>query len=268
MSTLPSTQPKLGKLFSRTNANPPIASPSLSSTDDKTPSSSRSPLASATSKSKQVVRKTSKLFSPNESTTEDSQDRSDDESLFDTPVIVEPPQTVVDHGHSIARRQRLSDRPLSMATVNDVDYSGPSAPGRFSDFPSRLSGWFSHNFTASTTDLSPANTHTQPTLSPSPKHKASGLLSAARQSKNSFDRAMRYILDPDAHPDKTSEPIWLMGFSHSGQDPPSPDRLTISPGHSGHRRDSTDSSTLARDLNHRISYLFYNQFDQLGRSSR
>ena len=55
-------------------------------------------------------------------------------------------------------------------------------------------------------------------LSPRPKTKAS-LLAAAKHGKGRFDKAMRYILDSDATPDRCTDPIWLLGLQHPGYDP-------------------------------------------------
>jgi cysteine protease ATG4 len=48
------------------------------------------------------------------------------------------------------------------------------------------------------------------------------LLAAAKHGKGHLDKAMRYLLDSDATPDKCTDPIWLLGVQHPGYEPPVP----------------------------------------------
>lgn len=120
----------------------------------------------------------------------------------------------------------------------------------------RLSGWFNHTFNTSANDLSlphilqRSTSPTNLTLPTSPDRrllqngginsnidarsgsstegsnsnkggggKVHGLLTAARTGKGHLDRAMRYILDTDAAPDRCTSPIWVLGVEHPGFSP-------------------------------------------------
>ena len=82
------------------------------------------------------------------------------------------------------------------------------------DKPNRLSGWFRHTFSSS--DLSALLAH-QPQ-----KSAKNPFLVAAKHGKGHLDKAMRYLLDSDAVPDKSTQPIWLLGVRHPGYQPPPP----------------------------------------------
>ncbi|KIP05763.1 hypothetical protein PHLGIDRAFT_107790 [Phlebiopsis gigantea 11061_1 CR5-6] len=128
----------------------------------------------------------------------------------DTPVIVEPV--------NIPRPRTRSDRPLS--DNYSVSYYPSSSANRITDLPSRLSGWFSHTFSTSSTDLSlPQLLSQQHLTSTSPKGKGSALLTAAKHGKGHLDKAMRYLLDSDAVPDNCADSIWLLGVEHPGYEP-------------------------------------------------
>lgn len=156
------------------------------------------------------------------------------------PTIVEP---------VLSRSRFTSSEPRPTSTISDNGsynggYSSASSSSRISDLPSRLSGWISHTLTGSSTDLSLPSILSQSqsgAASVSPKSKASSLLTAARHGKGHLDKAMRYILDSDAQPDKCPDPIWVMGVLHPGYEPPpaltQPSPSTPSPV----RRDSSDS---------------------------
>ncbi|KAI0668752.1 peptidase family C54-domain-containing protein [Trametes maxima] len=150
----------------------------------------------------------------------------------ETPVIVEPV--------NIPRPRTRSERPAS-DNYPSVPYYSPGSNSRISDLPTRLSGWFAHTFSSSSTDLTLPSLLSQQHLnaSVSPKGKGSALLTAARHGKGHLDKAMRYLLDSDATPDKCPEPIWLLGVQHPGYEPPPPPApdLAASPG----RRNSSDS---------------------------
>lgn len=162
----------------------------------------------------------------------------------ETPVIVEPV--------NIPRSRTRSDRPGS----SDMQYNGaslyaPSSPSssRMSDLPTRLSGWFAHTFnSSSTTDLSLPTIlshHSTPNAGApgtSPQNKVSGtaaLLNAAKHGKGHIDKAMRYLLDSDATPDKCTDVIWLLGVQHPGYEPPPPSAYPAPS--AGGRRSSVDS---------------------------
>jgi len=132
-----------------------------------------------------------------------------------------------------------------------------SSPSRASDIPSRLSGWFAHTFSSSSTDLSLPSLLSQShhsgytsasTPSPSSPSRtrlggASALLTAAKHGKGHLDKAVRYLMDSDSTPDKSTEPIWLLGVQHPGYEPPPPpSAMPPPPPGSGHnRRGSLDS---------------------------
>ena len=156
----------------------------------------------------------------------------DDDGPDEPPVIVEP--------SSVPRPRTRSDRPLS-DNYPSVQYYSPNSNARLTDLPTRLSGWFAHTFSSSSTDLSLPSLLSQQHLSSSvsPKGKGSALLTAARQGKGHLDKAMRYLLDSDALPDKCPEPIWLLGVMHPGYEPPPPPAPDLAKSPS--KRNSTDS---------------------------
>lgn len=135
------------------------------------------------------------------------------------PVIVEP---------STLPRQRIrQERPIS--DVGGLYQSTPNS--KISDLPTRLSGWFSHTFSTSSNDLTlPVILSQQAHISGSstlpvgsPKGKgANSLLIAAKHGKGHLDKAMRYLLDSDATPDRCTDPIWLLGLKNPGYEPPEP----------------------------------------------
>ncbi|KAJ3776030.1 hypothetical protein FB446DRAFT_348957 [Lentinula raphanica] len=137
-----------------------------------------------------------------------------EEPLQETPVIVEPVPIP-------SPRQR--NRPLSSETSHST-----SPSSRMGDLPTRLSGWFSHTFSTSSTDLTLPNIVSQSnsvstgsTSSPRTRMTgASALLTAAKHGKGHLDKAMRYLLDSDATPDKCTDPIWILGVQHPGYEPP------------------------------------------------
>ncbi|KAH7104204.1 peptidase family C54-domain-containing protein [Auriculariales sp. MPI-PUGE-AT-0066] len=170
------------------------------------------------------------------------------------PTIVEPASpstsnTSSDQSQTHGRARPRTERPH---TADLSGYTSTGSNSRISDIPSRLSGWFSHTFTGSTTDLSlPGLLAQSAAVSqsvPSPKSKASGLLTAARTGKGHLDKAMRYLLDSDATPDKSNDPIWILGVAHPGWEaqpsPPPAPRPTL------HRRNSTDSRSDSSRTHH------------------
>jgi cysteine protease ATG4 len=127
-------------------------------------------------------------------------------SMDEPPVIIEPVP--------VPRARTRSERAAS--DISPSSYSPTSTGNRIGDLPTRLSGWFSHTFSTSSTDLSLPSLLSQS----SPKAKASSLLTAAKHGKGHLDKAVRYLLDSDATPDKCTEPIWLLGVQHPGYEPP------------------------------------------------
>ncbi|KAI0757764.1 peptidase family C54-domain-containing protein [Daedaleopsis nitida] len=230
--------PKLPKFLSKANRDrsksmvDPAGSPTPSS------SSSSSPVIPETPKHKKHNRRGSMFRDSGSRRHSQDVDLADlpndgDDIPDEPPVIVEPA--------TVPRPRTRSERPLS-DNYPSVQYYSPGSNTRISDLPTRLSGWFAHTFSSSSADLSlPSLLSQQQHLSAtvSPKGKGSALLTAARTGKGHLDKAMRYLLDSDATPDKCPEPIWLLGVQHPGYEPPplsAPDLLG-SPG----RRSSADS---------------------------
>ncbi|KAF9443163.1 hypothetical protein P691DRAFT_764542 [Macrolepiota fuliginosa MF-IS2] len=126
----------------------------------------------------------------------------------------------------LGRREKESDveeapvlvEPVAIPRGRSAADGTDSSSTRIGDLPTRLSGWLSHTFSSSTTDLSLNTILAQS----SPKSKASALLTVAKHGKGHIDKAMRYLLDSDAMPDKSTDPIWLLGVQHPGYEPPSP----------------------------------------------
>ncbi|KAJ7171540.1 cysteine protease required for autophagy [Mycena filopes] len=143
--------------------------------------------------------------------------------------------------YATARPRTRSERHFSASTPPSSSSSGhghgdltlartPSRLGADGALATRLSGWFAH-LAGSTSDLSLTST-----LSTSISHAASLATSASRKtpaspSSNSkggrggsggggkpslLDKAMRYLVDGDAAPDRSTEEIWLMGVKLPG----------------------------------------------------
>ncbi|KAJ3994753.1 cysteine protease [Lentinula boryana] len=167
-----------------------------------------------------------------------------EEPIQETPVIVEPVPIP-------SPRQR--NRPPSLETSHST-----SPSSRMGDFPTRLSGWFSHTFSTSSTDLSlptllaqSNSVSTGSTSSPRRLTGASALLTAAKHGKGHLDKAMRYLLDSDAMPDKCTDPIWILGVQHPGYEPPpvqSQPPPSSYPGGTLGRRGSPPSSSPSQSL--------------------
>ncbi|KIJ63953.1 hypothetical protein HYDPIDRAFT_112441 [Hydnomerulius pinastri MD-312] len=177
-------------------------------------------------------------------------DSEQEDSFDEPPVIVEPAE--------MPRARTRSDRPLS--TISDMHPSvsmySSSSSTRISDLPTRLTGWLSHTFSSSSTDLtlpsllSQAHVTTQGTSSP--KGKSNALLTAAKHGKGHLDRAMRFLMDSDSTPDKCAEPIWLLGVQHPGYEPPPPPtpgrRASVESRRSPSFRSNTSSSATVSEL--------------------
>ncbi|OCH89815.1 hypothetical protein OBBRIDRAFT_793889 [Obba rivulosa] len=204
---------------------------------DPNASASSSLASSSSSSSNQVAEssKTSRKIAKKGSSKEEKRRQSQDTDSFEhanggedhadaePPVIVEPV--------NIPRPRTRSERPLSDNYPSVAFYPSSSSGTRLTDLPTRLSGWFSHTFSTSSTDLSlPSLISQQHMSASSPKGKGSALLTAARHSKGHIDKAMRYLLDSDAMPDKCTDPIWLLGVEHPGYEPqPPPSSAANSP---------------------------------------
>ncbi|KAJ7245089.1 hypothetical protein C8J57DRAFT_1191054 [Mycena rebaudengoi] len=125
--------------------------------------------------------------------------------------------------YGTARPRTRSERHFSAGAT--VGYSASAAP----DMPAlartpsrlqegvatRLSGWFAH-LSGSTADLSSSlsgslsgSTSTGSTAHPPAVHTGGGKTSL-------LDKAVRYLLDGDAAPDRSPEPIWLLGREMPG----------------------------------------------------
>ncbi|PPQ74689.1 hypothetical protein CVT24_003767 [Panaeolus cyanescens] len=151
------------------------------------------------------------------------------------PVIVEPV--------AIPRSRTRSER-HSGADSHSLPalYSSTSSNSRIGDLPTRLSGWFSH-LSNSSSDLSlPALLAQQ--SSPKSNRGPSALLIAAKNGKGHLDKAMRYLLDSDATPDKCTDPIWLLGVQHPGYEPSNTPISPTTPQHPGMKRVSGGSPPL------------------------
>ncbi|KAG8925659.1 Cysteine protease atg4 [Tulasnella sp. 418] len=256
---------KINKLFSRTSNR--SSSSSAASSDHRTTSASKSTWPPSGRRPSSTQEETPEEVAVASSSTDEVNGASGD-GVFESPVIVEPPTPQmsalrIGTGAGSTRRHTHTyyDRPYSVVDLPPSSYNSPTAATpRLADFPSRLSGWFS-NLAGSSTDLSQLMHQSGQSIPPptptalaqnsmSPKHKASGIFtSAARHGKGGLEKAVRYLLDSDAQPDKCTDPIWLMGVCHPGYDPSqqviTPASLPVGTG-GGHRRDSTESSFFGR----------------------
>ncbi|KAH7890285.1 cysteine protease required for autophagy [Phlebopus sp. FC_14] len=229
------------------------SSTSVASSDSSTRTSSKSssPLSHNYSNSKKMSRFGGGNSKDDKNSVAEGDSEMED-SFDEAPVIIEPAD--------MPRARTRSERPLS--TISDVHPSvsmySSSSSARISDLPTRLTGWLSHTFSSSSTDL------TLPTLlsqshaasaTSSPKGKSSALLTAAKHGKGHLDRAMRFLMDSDATPDKCSEPIWLLGVQHPGYEPPPPPptpgrRASTESRRSPSFRSNTSSSATVSELSH------------------
>ncbi|TCD62527.1 Cysteine protease atg4 [Steccherinum ochraceum] len=166
-------------------------------------------------------------FDPDSSIREDSVQE-------DPPVIVEPV--------NIPRPRTRSDRPLSDNYPSSNYYPSSSSGTRIADLPTRLSGWFSHTFSTSATDLTLPALLSQQQLAAnnSPKGKTNALLTAAKHGQGHLSKAMRFLLDSDATPDNCPDSIWILGLEHPGYEPSSPSSY-LPPGTGTLRRGSINS---------------------------
>jgi len=180
------------------------------------------------------ARKAAEISSPNDNYTATNNGNTSVD-MDEPPVIVEPV--------SIPRPRTRSERPANSAPEpNHIPtlYSSTSSTSRIGDLPTRLSGWFTHTFSTSSSDLSLPNLIQQN----SPKGKGpSALLTAAKNGKGHLDKAMRYLLDSDATPDKCTDPIWLLGVQHPGYEPPLPLLPNVVQTNSGGRRGSVSPNS-------------------------
>ncbi|PVF96248.1 hypothetical protein CPB86DRAFT_517751 [Serendipita vermifera] len=237
-----------------------------STTDGATMSTSETPSRA----SRILGKKGSKLFSRNRDEDTVSPPMANDTNSTSAPIPISDPPVIIEPPSNSKPRPRPprpstagdnSSPRLGINTSNSGALSGSSSTRNLGDLPSRLSGWFSHTFSGSSTDLSLPNILSQSNLSPtqmlagSPRTKTSHpLLTAARHGKDHLDKAMRYLLDSDAQPDRSVDKIWVLGVEHPGYEPPPPPSSTpqafvssppssalVPPQKKGHRRDSTSS---------------------------
>lgn len=178
--------------------------------------------------------------------------------ISDPPVIIEPSPI------NIPRSRTRSERPLNSTSdmpPHTTLYASTSSTSRIGDLPTRLSGWFSSTFSTSSNDLSLPTLLSQAAVSPKGR-SGSALLTAAKHGKGHLDKAVRYLLDSDATPDKCTDPIWLLGVHHPGYEPPPPsppNTLTNSTpnrrnsGSPPSLRSSTSSMSNASDLSTTMS---------------
>ena len=142
----------------------------------------------------------------------------------------------------LARSRTRSERPRSTAselTHSHSLYSSPSS-SKLSDLPTRISGWFNHTFSASTTDLSLSNilSHSHSaSAGSSPKVRLPATFFTAMPA-----RAVRYIFDTDSAPDKSADPIWLLGIQHPGYEHP-PHQPTTTPSSPAGKKSSRNSDS-------------------------
>ncbi|KAG9311154.1 cysteine protease required for autophagy [Chiua virens] len=194
-----------------------LTDPAATDSSTSIASSSSSSHTSPTSSAAHLGARKNRSGHEDKSATMD-EDSEHEDSVEEIPVIVESSDS--------PRSRTWNDRPLS--AISDIRpsvsmYTPSSA--RISDLPTRLSGWFSHTFSSSSTDLSLPNILSQSHMS-SPKSKPNPLLTAAKHGKGHLDRAMRFLLDSDSTPDKCTDPIWLLGVQHPGyESPPAPTPL-------------------------------------------
>ncbi|KAG6915804.1 hypothetical protein DXG01_009768 [Tephrocybe rancida] len=126
----------------------------------------------------------------------------------------------------------------------------PTSSSRIGDLPTCLSGWFSHTFSTSSTDLSLPSLLSHSALGlgmdgAGPPKRAAGaaaLLAASKHGKGHLDKAMCYLLDSDATPDKCMDPIWRLGVRHGGWEPPLRAIPSVVPSNANSNSNSLSSS--------------------------
>ncbi|KAF9043299.1 peptidase family C54-domain-containing protein [Panaeolus papilionaceus] len=165
----------------------------------------------------------------------------DHNSSFTSAEVDEPP--VIVEPVSIPRSRTRSERHSGADSQSlPALYSSTSSTSRIGDLPTRLSGWFSH-LSNSSSDLSlPALLAQQ--SSPKSNRGPSALLIAAKNGRGHLDKAMRYLLDSDATPDKCTDPIWLLGVQHPGYEPSDTPISPTTPHHPALKRASAGSPPL------------------------
>ncbi|KAG6905650.1 hypothetical protein DXG01_001444 [Tephrocybe rancida] len=180
----------------------------------------------------------------------------------ETPVIVEPvtiprPHRPTGSGASSPTSpvSPTSSPPPNRPHLTSLYASTPSSSSsssRIGDLPTRLSGWFSHTFSTSSTDLSLPSLLSHSASgsgmggagSPKRATGAAALLAAAKHGKGHLDKAMRYLLDSDATPDRCEDPIWILGVRHGGWEPPLPTIPSVVPSNSNSNSLSSSSRSL------------------------
>ncbi|KAG6901954.1 hypothetical protein C0995_006364 [Termitomyces sp. Mi166 len=107
-----------------------------------------------------------------------------------------------------ARRLPASQTSTHVSRAGSPTLSAPAQPTS----PSPL--------LASTSSASSTPRDVSPGTSTKRSVGASALLAAVKHGKGHLDKAMRYLLDSDAMPDKCMDPIWILGIKHPGWEPP------------------------------------------------
>ncbi|KAG8836292.1 Cysteine protease atg4 [Serendipita sp. 399] len=220
--------------------------------------------------SKILGKKGSKLFSRNHrdenvengSVANDPNSKAASAGITDPPVIIEPPSNSKPRSRpprpSNAGESANMTSPSASSSSNPAPSTSPSMRN-LGDLSARISGIFSH-LTGSSTDvslpdiISRSNLSSGQLLAGSPKAKTAHPLITA--GKDQIGKAMRYIMDSDAQPDKSTEKIWVLGVEHPGYEPPPPPSSTpaalvpsfptgtlVPPNKTLHRRDSIESKS-------------------------
>lgn len=175
-----------------------------------------------------------------------TRDRSRSTTDSDPDLQTPPSDATLDStpfGPPLARSRTRTERPRSMAselTHSHSLYSSPSS-SKLSDLPTRISGWFNHTFSSSTTDLSLSNilSHSHSaSAGSSPKVRLPATFFTAMPA-----RAVRYIFDTDSSPDKSADPIWLLGIQHPGYDHPPPQLPNATPPSPAGKKSSRNSDS-------------------------
>jgi cysteine protease ATG4 len=186
-------------------------------------------------------------------------DDFDDDGDDEPPVVIDP---------ALLSPSAPTPRARARAERVQPSLSAYGSPGKIAELPTRLSGWFSHAFGGSATDLSlpallqqhasssvPTSSVSSPASSRA-RAAPNALLVAAKHGKGHLDKAMRYLLDSDATPDNATEPIWLLGVLHSAAPPPPPPTPDTPDGRRSRsklRGGSADSLALPSALAHAAS---------------
>lgn len=241
MSTTSSSPPSLGDLSSPSTGSPSSKLPRFMQKQTRDRSKSES-VAISSPTEPSVLKQRSKFLSMNKK--RKSIAPADDESNIQTlPIVVDPPPHHDDDDDDnslgaivapVLRARAVSECPPPSSSaaqhVQTLYSSTSSGSARLGDLPTRLGGWLAHTFSASSNDLSlpailaqhsPGGAR-EGSSSPRRTTGPAALLAAAKHGKGTLDKAMRFLRDSDAVPDRCPDPIWLLGVRHPGwESPPS-----------------------------------------------